>query len=58
MRSLMMAAALLAATHAHAQSAAPAQPADQFVSGDGLRLHDVEWGRPDRLPLRSLQGAN
>ncbi len=33
-----------------------AQPADRFVNVNGLRIHYLEWGAPDKQPLIMLHG--
>jgi pimeloyl-ACP methyl ester carboxylesterase len=35
-----------------------AQPADRFVTVNGLRIHYVEWGRADRPPLVFVHGLD
>jgi pimeloyl-ACP methyl ester carboxylesterase len=32
------------------------QPADRFVTVDGLRIHYLDWGAPDKPPLLMLHG--
>jgi len=32
------------------------QPADRFVTVDGLRIHYLDWGSPDKPPLIMLHG--
>jgi esterase len=35
---------------------AAAQPADKFITVDGLRIHYLEWGSPNSQPLIMLHG--
>lgn len=35
-----------------------AQPADRFVTVNGLRIHYVDWGNPDKPPLVLIHGLD
>ena len=51
---LMLVCSLLPRT-ASAQ-ATPSAPADRFVTVNGIRLHYLDWGNPDRPPLVLVHG--
>lgn len=38
------------------QTPQPSQPVDRFVTVDGLRIHYLDWGSPDKPPLIMLHG--
>jgi pimeloyl-ACP methyl ester carboxylesterase len=48
--SFLMFAALLI------QTPQPPQPVDRFVTVDGLRIHYLDWGAPEKPPLIMLHG--
>jgi pimeloyl-ACP methyl ester carboxylesterase len=45
-------------SHLESRSAAqaPAQPEDRFVTVNGLRIHYLDWGNPDKQPFIMLHG--
>jgi pimeloyl-ACP methyl ester carboxylesterase len=43
---------------AWAQAAGAAQPADRFVTVDGLRIHYLDWGAAGRQPLVLIHGLD
>ena len=53
-RLAFLIAALLSCVSVLAQS--PPSPEDRFVTVNGLRLHFLDWGSPDKPPLIMLHG--